>query len=84
MTLQVRSRHAECVSRSRPVRVDDRSTITTEGLIRTFSVSLVAVAAIAASLLLVRKGEDDRPSLVPAGGEQAPRLQLDAIRAAGL
>jgi hypothetical protein len=56
-----------------------------EALIRTLSVSLVAVAAIAASLLLTRNREGDAPvRVLPAGGEQPCRLQLDAIRAAGL
>ena len=56
-----------------------------EAPIRTFSVSLVAIAAIAASLLLTRsREENDTTSLVP-GGENAPvRLKLDAIREAGL
>lgn len=56
-----------------------------EAPIRTFSVSLVAIAAIAASLLLTRSREEtDTVSLVP-GGENAPvRLRLDAIREAGL
>jgi hypothetical protein len=61
-----------------PLRISGR-----EVFIRTLSVSLVAAAAIAASLLLTRnRGEGD--SLLQAGGGQAPRLQLDAIRAAGL
>jgi hypothetical protein len=56
-----------------------------EALIRTLSVSLVAVAAIAASLLLTRsRDEDEVTRLVPAGEGQPARLQLDAIRAAGL
>jgi hypothetical protein len=45
----------------------------------------VAVAAIAASLLLTRsRDEDEVTRLVPAGEGQPARLQLDAIRAAGL
>jgi hypothetical protein len=58
-----------------------------EALIRTLSVSLVAVAAIAASLLLARSREGDeeaRLRLTQAGDGQPARLQLDAIRAAGL
>jgi hypothetical protein len=51
--------------------------------IRTLSVSLVAVAAIAASLLLTRSREE-RETLVRVGGGQASPLQLDALRAAGL
>jgi hypothetical protein len=56
-----------------------------EALIRTLSVSLVAVAAIAASLLLTRNREGDgtvRDGLL--GGQQLPPVRLDAIRAAGL
>jgi hypothetical protein len=52
--------------------------------IRTLSVSLLAVAAIAASLLIVRQ-RDERGShspLIP-GGDGLPAQQLDAIRAAG-
>ena len=50
------------------------------------SVSLVAVAAIAASLLLTREREEteDTSRLVPAGENIPARLKLDAIRAAGL
>jgi hypothetical protein len=49
------------------------------------SVSLVAVAAIAASLLLTRsRGENCAESSVPFPGNQLGKLQLDAIRAAGL
>jgi hypothetical protein len=45
----------------------------------------VAVAAIAASLLLTRLREQaEGAALMPAGGEPTGRLQLDAIRAAGL
>ena len=52
-----------------------------EAMIRTLSVSLVAVAAIAASLLITRSREDT----VPSAGEKEPvRQPLDAIRAAGL
>jgi hypothetical protein len=49
------------------------------------SVSLVAVAAIAAGLLLVRDREENRATGTPHPvGHQPGRLQLDAIRAAGL
>jgi hypothetical protein len=54
--------------------------------IRTLSVSLLAVAAVAASLLIARQ-RDERPVLPPAltGGEDLPAEHtLDAIRAAGL
>ena len=52
--------------------------------IRTLSVSLLAVAAIAASLLIVRQ-RDERPNLsLLTGGDERPAQQLDAIRAAGL
>jgi hypothetical protein len=56
-----------------------------EAPIRTLSVSLVAVAAIAASLLLTRSREEsDTFSIVPAGENVPARLKLDAIREAGL
>ncbi|HSJ05760.1 MAG TPA: hypothetical protein VK936_03590 [Longimicrobiales bacterium] len=47
------------------------------------SVSLVAVAAIAASLLLTRSREESDVTNPPAEN-QAVRIKLDAIRAAGL
>ena len=53
-----------------------------EAPIRTFSVSLLAVAAIAASLLLTR--EDDAKNVTPAGETGPANAPLDAIRAAGL
>ena len=55
------------------------------GLIRTWGVSLLAAAAIAATLLLARRTEP-RPAhaLVPAGETQPAEQSLDAIRAAGL
>ncbi len=55
------------------------------GPIRTWSVSLLAAAAIAATLLLARRTEP-RPAhaLVPAGESQPAEQSLDAIRAAGL
>jgi hypothetical protein len=53
--------------------------------IRALSVSLVAVAAIAASLLLTRSREEsDITNAPPAGENQPARVKLDAIRAAGL
>jgi hypothetical protein len=49
------------------------------------SVSLVAVAAIAASLLFTRyRDESDASGVMPLGGHHPAKLQLDAIRAAGL
>lgn len=49
------------------------------------SVSLVAVAAVAASLLLTRaRDESDALSVAPAGENQPVTLRLDRIRAAGL
>lgn len=52
-----------------------------EASIRTLSVSLLAVAAIAASLLITRTREDGMAHV----GEGKPAEQsLDAIRAAGL
>ena len=53
-----------------------------EAKIRALSVSLLAVAAIAASLLIVRSREDDMA--LPAGENQPVKQPLDAIRAAGL
>jgi hypothetical protein len=47
-------------------------------------VSLVAVAAIAASLLLARSREESDTSVVRVGDDQSPQIKLDAIRAAGL
>lgn len=56
-----------------------------EAPIRTLSVSLVAVAAIAASLLLTRSREEsDVTGIVPAGENTPAHLRLDAIREAGL
>jgi hypothetical protein len=51
--------------------------------IRTLSVSLLAVAAIAASVLLTRS-RDEKASDIPAGEQQPAEHSLDAIRAAGL
>lgn len=62
------------------------STSSAGGRIRTLSVSLLAAAAIAASVLLARQRQEKTAptSAVPAG-ESAPAEQsLDAIRAAGL
>jgi len=49
------------------------------------SVSLLAAAAITATLLLARRTEE-RPTqgLVPAGETQPAEQSLDAIRSAGL
>jgi len=56
-----------------------------EAPIRTLSVSLVAVAAIAASLLLTRsRAESDVTGIFPAGENAPAHLKLDAIREAGL
>jgi uncharacterized membrane protein len=55
-----------------------------EALIRTLSVSLLAVAAIAASLLIVRQRDERAPgAALLSGGEDLPAQQLEAIRAAG-
>jgi hypothetical protein len=54
-----------------------------EAVIRTLSVSLLAVAAIAASLILTR-GREEGSSLPHAGENQPVRLPLDALRAAGM
>jgi len=50
------------------------------------SVSILAVAAIAASLILVRirVREDDSGNLPHAGENHPVKLPLDAMRAAGL
>lgn len=56
----------------------------TEAVIRTLSVSLIAVAAVAASLILTRTREDQGNRLLHAGENQPVRLPLDALRAAGL
>jgi hypothetical protein len=79
-------RHTECVGRRLAPAGRLHHTHTLEALIRTLSVSLVAVAAIAASLLLTREKEEaeDTSRLVPAGENTPARLKLDAIRAAGL
>jgi hypothetical protein len=47
-------------------------------------VSLIAVAAVAASLILTRTREDQGNRLLHAGENQPVRLPLDALRAAGL
>lgn len=55
------------------------------GSIRTLSVSLLAVAAIATSLILARKSQDKPGADQIPAGEPAPAEQsLDVIRAAGL
>jgi hypothetical protein len=81
-----RIRHVECVEAGRRLHNgDDRTHSPREALIRTLSVSIVAVAAVAASLVLSRaKLEPDTPRVAAAGGQQLPSLELDAIRAAGL
>jgi hypothetical protein len=55
-----------------------------EELIRTLSVSLIAVAAIAASLIITRESDAHAKRLVPAGENAPVKARLDAIRAAGL
>jgi len=53
--------------------------------IRTLSVSILAVAAVAASLIITRgRDERDMTTLVPAGETQPAEQSLAAIRAAGL
>jgi len=47
-------------------------------------VSILAVAAIAASLILTRTREDDTRGLPHAGENQPVKLPLDALRAAGM
>lgn len=66
-------------------RIAGGSTLTCEAPIRTLSVSLVAVAAIAASLLLTRsRVPNDALGSVLPGGDEPAKFQLDALRAAGL
>lgn len=60
------------------------ATLSTGGPIRTLSVSLLAAAAIAASLLIVRRAERPAQGLVPAGETLPAEQSLDAIREAGL
>jgi len=55
------------------------------GRIRTLGVSLLAVAAVAASVLITRQRSEKTPADVDASGEIQPlETSLDAIRAAGL
>jgi hypothetical protein len=68
----------------RPLERASRVPSPGEALIRTFSVSLVAIAAIAASLLLTRsRDESEVAGFVPAGENTPAHLKLDAIREAG-
>jgi len=55
-----------------------------EAPIRALGVSLLAVAAIATSLLLARRQEDDFMATDMRGGDSPAQQPLDAIRAAGL
>jgi hypothetical protein len=52
--------------------------------IRTLSVSLLAVAAIAASLVLSRNEVSSAADSIPAGEKSPGAPSLDKIRAAGL
>lgn len=52
--------------------------------IRTLSVSLLAVAAIAASLVLTRNEVNSAAGSIPAGENSPGAPSLDKIRAAGL
>jgi hypothetical protein len=70
--------------RGRQVFTATISTSSREAPIRTLSVSLVAVAAIAASLLLTRSRVQSELADPPHGEDQPARIKLDAIRAAGL
>jgi hypothetical protein len=54
------------------------------GFIRTLSVSLLAVAAIAASLVLSRSTQGTPNTLIPAGERAPGEPSLDRIREAGL
>ena len=55
-----------------------------EARIRTLSVSLLAVAAIAASLVLSRNEGTSAAGSIPAGETMPGAPSLDKIRAAGL
>jgi hypothetical protein len=55
-----------------------------EAFIRTLSVSLLAVAAIAASLVLSRNEGTSAAGSIPAGETMPGAPSLDKIRAAGL
>jgi hypothetical protein len=70
-----------CRARSfRPVIVHSAG-----GPIRTLGVSLLAIAAVAASVLLARQRTEKVPADAAAPGEIQPlETALDAIRAAGL
>jgi hypothetical protein len=83
MALRTGTRNA--LSHHRPLEWATSAPSPWEAPIRTLSVSLVAVAAIAASLLLSRSREEgDITDVVPAGENIPVRLKLDAIREAGL
>jgi hypothetical protein len=55
-----------------------------EVFIRTLSVSLLAVAVIAAGIILTRDSETGNGTTPPAGENLPTRAELDTIRAAGL
>jgi hypothetical protein len=79
------NRHAPCtVPPSGPLSGGPFTPAREEHPIRTLSVSLLAVAAIAASVLLTRRQEKPATHLVPAGEQLPAEQSLDAIRAAGL
>jgi hypothetical protein len=86
--MPVSRRHTVCTQTERPLPGGcfTLKKIRREAPIRTLSVSLVAVAAIAAGLLLTRDREDGGLATVTPGGSDNPagRLKLDALRAAGL
>jgi len=79
-------RHMKCTAgcSGGPACATPPATSSTGGLIRTWGVSLLAVAAIAASLLIVRRAERPAQALVPAGETLPAEQSLDAIREAGL
>ena len=80
-----RNRHALCtVEHAGTLSGGPATPARREPRIRTLSVSLLAVAAIAASVLLTRRQEKPATHLVPAGEQQPAERSLDAIRAAGL
>jgi len=58
-----------------------------EGPIRTLGFGLIAIAALVASLTIVRQRNEERseePQPTPGRAPATPGLNLDAIRSAGL
>lgn|SRR5690606_12423454 len=81
--LPVGTGHTSCESDAAAVRATRQRR---ETPIRTLGVSILAVAAVAASLIIARGRDEQDPtaSLIPAGESQPAEQSLAAIRAAGL